>query len=238
MNYDEENYRSMKIDFENEYKFNQLSHILSLGEIINDKEADDLKLLKEVYQNKRREIISSFRFGYTIQEKIMNMFHIHSNKEIKELPNIIFFEKNFENKSYKEIDRVITVKEDATISNFMVYYRSQFKEGKQIKTESFMDGEVLILPKNSCNFIEIKTSASFFKEKKDKESQNNQNNNYFQYKAPSETSTLSYSNYSQKIAKQFLEKMKEFIELFKNININYSQLNLVIIIFVLYKRFH
>jgi len=227
INNDEENYRLMNIDFKKEYNFNQLLHILSLGEKINQDEEDDFKLLKEVYHNKRKEIISSFRFGYTIQERIMNMFNIHSEKEIKELPNIIFFENNNFNKNYNEIDRVVTVEEDSTISNFKVYYKSQFQNGKKIKNESFIDGEILILPKNSCNFIEVKTSANFFREKKEKENQNNFN---FKYKTPSESSTFSYNDNSQKEAKQFLEKMIEFIELFKNINIKYSQINLIIII--------
>ena len=213
INNDEENYRLMNIDFKEEYNFNQLLHILSIREKINQAEEDDFKLLKEVYHNKRKEIISSFRFGYTIQERIMNMFNIHSEKEIKELPNIIFFENNNYNKNYNEIDRVVTVEEDSTISNFKVYYKSQFQNGKKIKNESFIDGEILILPKNSCNFIEVKTSANFFREKKEKENQNNFN---FKYKTPSESSTFSYNDNSQKEAKQFLEKMIEFIELFKN----------------------
>ena len=62
INNDEENYRLMNIDFKKEYNFNQLLHILSLGEKINQAEEDDFKLLKEVYHNKRKEIISSFRF--------------------------------------------------------------------------------------------------------------------------------------------------------------------------------
>ena len=203
VNYNEENYRLMKINFEKEYNFDQLLHILSLGEEINDTESNDLKLLKEVYHNKRKEIISTFRFGYTVQERIMNMLNIHSEKKIKELPNIIFFEKNKIKKSYNEVDRIVTVEEDAAISNFMVYFKSQFKKGKEIIKESFLDGETLILPQNSCNFIEIKTSANFFKEKKENQ------NNYFKYKAPSEISYFSYKDNSQKVAKQFIEKMNE-----------------------------
>ena len=228
VNYNEENYRLMNINFEKEYNFDQLLNILSLGEEMKDTEANDLEMLKEVYKNKRREIISTFRFGYTVQERIMNTLNIHSEKKIKELPNIIFFEKNNIKKSYSEVDRIVTVEEDSTISNFMVYFKSQFKKGKENKTESFMDGETLILPKNSCNFIEVKTSANFFKKKIEKENQNNVNN--FKYKTPSEISPFSYKDNSQKVAKQFIEKMNEFIDLFENINIKYSQINLIIII--------
>ena len=236
INYEDENYYEMRINYEKEYDFKEILNIISLGEIKDNIEID-FKILKEVFKNKRREIISAFRFGYTVQERIMNMLSSHSDKEIKELPNIIFFKKNSSRKCYNEVDRIVTVKEDATISNFMVYLKTEFKNGKKVAQESFVEGKTLFLPKNSCNFIEIKTSSNFFKDKNEKENakekENVEKSDKFRYKTPSDKSSLTgkaYINKYEKIAKIFIEKMNEFIDLFKNLNLFYTQINLIVII--------
>ena len=224
--FDEENYYEPKINYDEKYSFEELLNIISLGEIKDP--LIDLKVLKDVFYNKKREIISNFRFDCTTQERIMNAFISNSNKEIKELPNVIFFEKNNFKKTYVEIGRIITVEEQTTISNFLVYLETEFKNGKEVNKNSFIKGRELILPKNSCNFIEIKTSVDDFKGKY------NKNEHYI---TPLEISSINeQSNVDENIsnskiiANQIMTKMIEFIDLYNNINIKYSQINLIIIV--------
>ena len=225
---EDENYLELKLDYDLEYDFEDLFKALDIDNDIKEN-SDDIKILKEVVNNKRKEIISSFRFGYTVQERIMNLINNHSDKKIKELPNVIFFEKNELKKSYIEVDRIITVESNATLSNFLVFLKTKFKKGKNlVSTKIFKEGKVLSLPQNSCNFIEIKASSKYFKEKEQKKEKKNK---FFEYKSPSEISSdLKYEDNSQKFAIQITKKMNEFIELFNNINISYTQINLIIII--------
>ena len=225
----------------------ELQKIISFGEEIKD-DTEDFKLLNEVFKNKRREIISSFRFGYTIQERIMSTLFSNSDKKIKELPNVIFYKKkdsvysknfkkpNNRSKSFDEVDRIIFVDEDTRISNFLVYLKTKFQQGKESITKTFVDGETLVLPSHSINFIEVKTSANYFKEK----NQNQEIGDYLKSKTPSETSSISNKNSkdsqkmeqdnSKKIAKDMIDKINVFSSLFDQINVKYSKINLIIII--------
>ena len=60
-----------------------------------------------------------------------------------------------------EVDRIITVKEDTKIKNFMVFSKTIFKQNTEPNPIQISEGEALFLPKNSCNFIEVKTSMKY-----------------------------------------------------------------------------
>ena len=251
--YNEENYIRFPIK-EKDYYLEDLQKMVRHGVEIKDETKDNLIYLNEVFNNKRREIISSFRFGYAIQERIISTLFSSSDKKLKELPNVIFYKKKDNknkidsgkhNKDYNEVDRIVFVdeNEDVKISNFMVYLKTEFRQGKN-DTETFEEGETLVLPKHSLNFIEVKTSANYFKEK--------ETNKEFELKSgtSSEISSSSSSNKifyapkkddmnnsqkknkdnSTKMAKEIIRKINDFCALFTNINIKYSQINLIIVI--------
>ena len=212
--------------------------MVSMGEETNT-ENKDPKYLNEVFKNKRREIISGFRFGYAIQERIINMLFSNSDKKIKELPNVIFYKKKDDkhNKDYIEVDRIVLVdeNEDAKISNFLVYLKTQFKQRDTI-TETFEVGETLVLPKYSLNFIEVKTSSNFLKEKvsnKEFEVKSGTSSDIFSSSSNKDNKINSQKivkDNSTKMAKEIIHKINVFSALFHNINIKYSQINLIIII--------
>ena len=117
---------------------------------------------------KRREIISMFR---SLQERIVNYMHAKSENKLIELPNIIFYKANKEKKLFNEIDRIITVKEDIQIDEFLVYLKAEFSPGNKnnIKIDEMENLAKLYLKKDSCNYIEIKSSISTLFEKEEKD---------------------------------------------------------------------
>ena len=131
--------------------------------------------IEEFFELKKKEIISTFRMGYSLQERIINYLHKNSNTKIIELPNIIFYKKNKKNKKkrmYSEIDRILKVDEDTEINNFLVYLKAEFLHKKnKLNITEIPKGEIFSLKKDSCYFIEVKTSiySLFDKEKKEKD---------------------------------------------------------------------
>jgi len=113
--------------------------------------------------------------GYSLQERIISYLHKNSNTKIIELPNIIFYKKDKKNKKkrmYTEMDRILKVDEDTKINNFFVYLKAEFHHNNnKINITEISKGEILSLKKDSCYFIEVKTSiySLFNKEKKDKD---------------------------------------------------------------------
>ena len=118
--------------------------------------------IEKVFELKKKEIISTFRMGYSLQERIINYLIKNSKTKIIELPNIIFYKKNKKNKEkrmYSEMDRIITVEEDTEINNFLVYLKAEFlHKNNKINITEIPKGEILSLKKDSCYFIEVKTS--------------------------------------------------------------------------------
>ena len=149
--------------------------------------------LEEVFNFKRREIISGFRLGFSIQERIINTLKLNSDNNILELPNVIFYKKNKYKKIYNEVDRVITVEKDTVIKNFMVFSKTIFKKGKYPISKKVCENETLMLKKNSCNFIEVKTSMNYLLNE-DRQI----NSDYFKGKTPSEISSVHSSKKSEK----------------------------------------
>ena len=131
--------------------------------------------IEKFFELKKKEIISTFRMGYSLQERIINYLHKNSKAKIIELPNIIFYKKNKNNKNkrmYSEMDRILMVNEDTEINNFFAYLKAEFHhKNKKINITEIPKGEILSLKKDSCYFIEVKTSlySLFDKEKKEKD---------------------------------------------------------------------
>ena len=141
---DEDNYL---ISYTDEIEFNSkmLENVVLLGE----KNIDKDETLEEVFNFKRREIISGFRLGFSIQERIINTLKSNSDNNILELPNVIFYKKNKYKKIYNEVDRIITVEKDTVIKNFMVFSKTIFKKGKYSISKKVCENETLMLKKNS-----------------------------------------------------------------------------------------
>ena len=99
-----------------------------IGEEVNSLENQTIEKMLTL---KRREIISMFRLGYSLQERIVNYMHAKSGNQLIELPNIIFYKANKEKKLFNEMDRIITVKEDIQIDEFLVYLKAEFSPGNK-----------------------------------------------------------------------------------------------------------
>ena len=209
---------------ENEKELNSemLEDIVLLGE----KNLDKNETLKEVFNFKKREIISGFKLGYSTQERIINTLKSNSSNNIFELPNVIFYKKNKYNKIFNEIDRVITVDKDTIINNFMVFSKAKFEKNKVPILLNVTKDETLMIEKNSCNFIEVKTSMKYLL------NENKQiNSDYLKGKTPSEISSIHSSKKSEKKSGiKIFDNICKFIELFKNLNKHFKKINLIIII--------
>ena len=173
---------------EKEYDFENISYV-------------DLCLLKQ------KEIISSFRMGYSFQERIIEIFE--RNKTFRELPNLIFFQKKKNKLYYNEYDRILFLEKDETFHLFKVYYSIEDSQENIHK-----DGKNLSLSENSLNFIEVKKSLSSLNIKLDK------NNN--------DSSTVNSKNTSLYYS---VNNIKNFLELYKKLNLNekFKKINLLYI---------
>ena len=231
-------------------------------EIIGEALKDNVEYLLEndtieqVFELKKKEIISTFRYGYSVQERIINFLKVNSGDNIVELPNIIFYKKNKKNKMYSEMDRNIMVKKDTNVNNFLVYLKAKFlHEGvKKMEIAEIPKGQILSLKKNSCYFIDVKTSIFSLFEKKEKINSNeksnkdlkddksekksnksnksNKNKNtIIDINAPSDLVSI-YSNieYIPKKNTKIFKNMEAFKDLFEKLGIHFYSLNLVIII--------
>ena len=205
-----------------------LENVVLLGE----KNIDKDETLEEVFNFKRREIISGFRLGFSIQERIINTLKSNSDNNILELPNVIFYKKNKYKKIYNEVDRIITVEKDTVIKNFMVFSKTIFKKSKYPISKKVCESETLMLKKNSCNFIEVKTSMNYLLNE-DRQI----NSDYFKGKTPPEISSVHSSKKSEKKPGiKMIENIDKFIELFKNFNKHFKTINMIIIIDSYFKK--
>ena len=172
-----------------------------------DLQFDELCILK------KKEIISSFRMGYAVQEQIIENFEEELKPEdFEELPNLIYFSKNDEKKAppYIEYDRIILLNKEHDFKYFKVFL--SFDNGK---LNLINDGKPLKLSSNTLNFIEVKRSFRSFTYKKevkeDKTYYSNNSNNTYINKA--------------------LTSICNFVELFKNIKPKYQySINLLYIV--------
>ena len=220
---EEDNYLVSFIEEEKEFNSEMLENLVLLGE----KNIDRNETLKELFNFKKKEIISGFRLGYSIQERILNTLKSKSNNNIFELPNVIFYKKNKDNKIYNEVDRIITVKKDTVIKNFMIFSKAKIQKDKNPIAIKASKDETLILQKDSCNFMEVKTSMNYLS--------NNENNkiksNYFKSKTLSEISSIHSGKKSEKITEiKMFNNIGKFLALFKNFNKHFKIINFIIII--------
>ena len=212
--------------------------------------------ISKIFELKKKEIISMFRIGYAIQERIINHLNNKADKIIIELPNIIFFHNNTLNRLYSEIDRIITVKEETVVKDFLIYLKAKvISKKKKAKVSEILQGEILTFKKDSCYFIEVKTSINSLMENEEKEKGNQEdkkvftdkksfksdevNKNKIIYKNKS-TSAKSRINYFENFSKDNSESkrkiknihtnMETFKKLFDNLGKHFESLNLVIII--------
>ena len=191
--------------------------------MLGENNIDENESLKEIFNFKKKEILSAFKLGYSTQERIMSTLKSCSDNEIIELPNVIFYKNNKKNKIMNEVDRIITVKKDTKIKNFMIFSKTKFQVNKEPKSIKISEGEALVFEKYSCNFIEIKTSMNYLiNENKEIKS------DYFRSQTPSELSSITSKeeNPGNKICKN----IAKFIELFKTLKNNFKTINLIIII--------
>ena len=205
-----------KINEEKELDENTLNEIAA--NFIGEKKLEGN--LTELFEFKKKEIISLFKLGYSIQERIMNMLISYGKGHIIELPNLIFYQTNKKNKIYSETDRIITVDNSIKINKFFIYSKAEFRKSKEMKYDNFKDGEELELKENSCVFIEVKTTMKNLLEKENDELDN-----------VSEVSSILSQNSikKNKIVKMF-DNMKIFIKLFENLNKKFENIILIIII--------
>ena len=188
INYDfkaqEENYSFAVKKNKNQSRKKNFKELLSerLGETVKDVE---IQLgngnINKIFELKKKEIISMFRVGYSNQERIINHLNNKADKIIIELPNIIFFHKNVFNKLYSEIDRIITVKEDTIVKDFLIYLKAKVKsKEKEAKVSEILHGEILTFKKDSFYFIvEVKTSINSLIENEEKEKNNQEDKKVF-----------------------------------------------------------
>ena len=243
-NSDEEINYDTKQEEENYYISSVKPNVQKDGDSIKNilKEAinEDIEILLEnqtleaKFELKKKEIISMFRLGYSIQERIINLLKSNSENEITELPNIIFYKNNKNNKLFSEVDRIITVEKETKIKDFLVYLKAEIEPEKKEKLsiEEIPEGKILVLEKESCNFIEVKTSIyHLFDNDNNKKKLNNDNNaninNEINIQNPSELTSL-HSNQKKKI--KMFNNMKAFKNLFENLEKHFKYINLIIII--------
>ena len=193
----------------------------------------DIDTIENIYEFKKREIISSFRMGYSIQERIISNLLENSKDKIKELPNILFYKKNDRKKLYFEIDRILLSKEEISFPNIKVYYKGKYISG-QTTFETNERGEILKFEKNSLNFIEVKNSINTLSKdiKKEKEKEDEKKAPIITIKTSSNISskTSKSGQEKKKLSSKHLKKLKVFLELFRTFKVKYQKINIIYII--------
>ena len=186
--------------------------------------------LIKIYEYKKREVISTFRMGYSTQERLISMLIENTGNNLKELPNIMFFEKNTFRNCYYEIDRVFLAKENISYSNINVYYEAEFSENVIGKKNKLEKGQIFMIEKNSLNFVEIKSSIKgLMKEINKEDKDNEQNETKIFNKTPSNISS-SVSKTGEDTSSRQYRHVNEFIDLYKTFNVKYEQINVIYII--------
>ena len=173
---DEENYYLTNPNEETILDSNALK-LMALKMIDEDEtkfENKDLESLEKIYDFKKREIISTFRMGYSIQERIVSIILKNAKDKIKELPNILFYEKNNKKKLYQEVDRILLPQEEIIIPKIKVYYKCKYSSGVT-NVNKFEKGEALKLEKNDIYFIEVKNSIGRLPKGKEKDKEKEEN---------------------------------------------------------------
>ena len=178
--------------------------------------------IEQLFELKKREIVSLFKFGYSIQEKIMNLLISNSKNKIKEIPNLIFYKTNQDHKIYSEVDRIITVDKLTEIDKFLIYAKAEFRKSKELKYTNIYNGEKLKLPENSCIFIEVKTTMKYLLQKQT-------NDDDLDYTS-SASSVNSKGSAKINVSTKMYNNMITFLQLFDQLNIKFKKIILIIIV--------
>ena len=215
------------IDMLNEYTNNLMKKYDEKEYLLEDLNYEKLCNLKH------EEIISSFRMGYSVQERIIEL--LKKQQEFIEYPNLLFYEKNDEDIYYREIDRVLFLKKDAEFKLFKTYLILLNNEKEKI----IENGEILKLNGNSLNFIEIKRSIYTFEkqlsqyekeilnDEKNKNEIDEKNENVKEENVS--VSKNSYLNKSRTDLYYSIKNIKEFLNIYYKIGIKYKEINLLYI---------
>lgn len=231
-----ENYYLQNVKKEKVLKLEDLKAIaFQMIEEKTEEENIDYDKLKILYDFKKRDVISSFRLGYSTQERIISMIiHNHENY-LEEMPNVIFYYKNNKNKRYLEVDRILFSKEEINFPNIKVYYKAEYPINGPNSKKDFVKGEELKFEKNSINFIEVKSSINGLIKESDKDEETDQKVIIDKLnKTPSDLSSQSSKSSDnvekkKKISKHF-KHLEEFLELYRSFNTKYEKINLIYII--------
>ena len=183
---------------------------------------------------KHEIIISKFRGVYSGQERVIEK--LKTNNNYIEYPNLIFYENNNDELLYKEIDRVLLLKQTEEFQLFKIYCSIVNCE------KTFYDkGNILKLKRGSLNFIEIITRLENFEEqlsdienklneKEDKKDERQSEKNKNSEKGGN--ATMSKNSFLRKERTDFyysIQNVKDFLSLYNKIGIKYEEINLLYI---------
>ena len=211
-----------------------------------EEDLSQLDILKKYFIANKKEIISLFRYGYVIQERFINLLLEKANDKVVLLPNLIFYQKknNINNDTFREVDRILFAKENIEINNFYVYYKAEFikKENTSdfdTKEVKYDNGEILKLSQNSVNFVEIKRSIEGifireYKTPKNKEEKKSKNDIFKDYSI-SENSKNTKNDINKENNSSYIS-VKEFLNLYKELNYEFSSTNIIFIFDSAFKK--
>jgi len=130
-----------------------------------NKMSTDLKLtLKQLIQNKKKNIVSRFLKGYSHQEEILKTFESKIKGLFTYMPNLIFKRINSDGKTIEEIDQIYFLnlkQQKKEINDFDVFYYADYTK-KTAEYKLVNEGMPLVLENQNLYFIEIKKSSAGF----------------------------------------------------------------------------
>ena len=196
-----------------------------------DKMSNDLNItIKQLIQNKKKNIVSRFLKGYSHQEGILKSFEAKIQDQFTYMPNLIFKKTNSDGRTIEEIDQIylLNFKEGKKqINDFDVFYYADYSK-KPIEYKIVNDGMPLELETNNLYFIEIKKSSAglnlSYEKVKDKILEVNTSGKSTKYKRESLTdlgnSILTVSHFAELITE--ITKKEYILNLLYIVDDNYN----------------
>ncbi len=222
----------VEIDFKNDKENFQIIKEKKAQQIFDDLKSNEFSFDFDNKLNNyllyQKEIISSFRYGYSIQESVIKQIIKENKKNIVELPNLIFYKNSYpKNILFREVDRIFKINNDFSTSNFKIYLKVSFLKNKCFDKKNiliFSDGEELNFKKDNLYFIEIKNKINSLNRELERIKKNNDHR--------SENSPSSLNSFEQKNTTsimQFYQNSMNFLSLYKELNIKYDKVFLLFI---------
>ena len=196
-----------------------------------DKMSNDLNItIKQLIQNKKKNIVSRFLKGYSHQEGILKSFEAKIQDQFTYMPNLIFKKTKSDGRTIEEIDQIylLNFKEGKKqINDFDVFYYADYSK-KPIEYKIVNDGMPLELETNNLYFIEIKKSSAglnlSYEKVKDKILEVNTSGKSTKYKRESLTdlgnSILTVSHFAELITE--ITKKEYILNLLYIVDDNYN----------------